>query len=166
LENKIILQTRSARETTELGKLVGRLLERGCVVALFGELGSGKTQFIKGLAQGIRVDRRYPVSSPSFTLINEYPGRIPLFHFDLYRLNEAKNLEELGYEEYFYGDGITAVEWAERAASLMPSQHLRVEMAWVSATHRQIVITAIGDRDLPVIEALQRELGKRGLRRR
>lgn len=115
-------------------------------MALVGELGAGKTQLIKGLAQGAGVKKSTYVSSPSFTLINEYNGKIPFYHIDLYRLEQEQEAEELGLEEYFYGNGITAVEWADRIPSLLPDGLLRVHIHYTGKQTRTIEITGQGKR--------------------
>jgi len=113
-----------------------------------GELGAGKTQFIKGLTQGVGVGKSVYVSSPSFTLINEYNGEIPFYHIDLYRLEEEKEAEELGLEEYFHGEGITAIEWADRIPSLLPGELLRVQIHYIGkqTQTRSIELVAKGKR--------------------
>ncbi|MBM4277536.1 MAG: tRNA (adenosine(37)-N6)-threonylcarbamoyltransferase complex ATPase subunit type 1 TsaE [Deltaproteobacteria bacterium] len=142
----MILYSKSPSETIRFGKQIGRFLQRGDVVALMGELGAGKTQFIKGLTQGVGVRRSAYVSSPSFTLINEYKGKIPFYHIDLYRLEEEKDAEELGLEEYFYGEGITAIEWADRILSLLPGELLRVNIHYTGKQTRSIELVAKGKR--------------------
>ncbi|MDI6762429.1 MAG: tRNA (adenosine(37)-N6)-threonylcarbamoyltransferase complex ATPase subunit type 1 TsaE [Thermodesulfobacteriota bacterium] len=144
--NKAVFQSKSPSETLRFGKQIGRLLQRGDVVALMGELGAGKTQFIKGLAQGVGVGKSVYVSSPSFTLINEYNGEIPFYHIDLYRLEEEKEAEELGLEEYFHGEGITAIEWADRIPSLLPGEFLRVNIHYTGKQTRSIELVAKGKR--------------------
>ncbi len=119
-------------------------MKPGSVIGLCGELGTGKTHLIKGLARGLGVDRRYYVTSPSFTIINEYPGRIPLNHIDLYRLEEINQMEELGYEEYFYGDGVTAIEWAEKILPFLPADRLMVELTHLCENRRKFKITGLG----------------------
>jgi tRNA threonylcarbamoyladenosine biosynthesis protein TsaE len=137
---------------------LGRCLKPGSLVALSGELGTGKTQFIKGLAEGLGVDERYQVSSPSFVLINEYPGRVPLYHIDLYRLSERRDLEELGLEEYFYGNGVAAVEWAEKAIGLVPPQHIWVDMEWSGPRSRRLTVRAVGRSYAQILETLRQAL--------
>jgi len=118
----------SAEKTVEVGAKLAKTLKRGDVVALFGEFGSGKTVFTKGIAKGLGVkDIRY-VNSPSFVIIKEYKGKIPLYHFDLYRLDKAHSLDSVGYDEYFYGDGVTVIEWAERVKSELPARHVEVRL--------------------------------------
>ena len=98
-------------------------------MALVGELGAGKTQFIKGLAAGVGIGNPTYISSPSFTLINEYPGKIPFYHIDLFRLEREKEAEELGLEDYFQGEGITAIEWADKIPSFLPKEMLLIHIA-------------------------------------
>jgi tRNA threonylcarbamoyladenosine biosynthesis protein TsaE len=139
-----ILYTSSPEETIQLGQFIGENLKRGSVIGLCGELGTGKTHLTKGLARGLGVDQRYYVTSPSFTLINEYSGRIPLTHIDLYRLEEMDQMEELGYEEYFYGDGVTVIEWAEKILPFLPEKRLMVELNHVCENRRKFRITGLG----------------------
>ena len=157
----MILYSKSPSETIRIGKTIGSSLQAGDVVALMGELGAGKTQFIKGLAQGIGVGKSAYVSSPSFTLINEYKGKIPFYHIDLYRLEEEKEAEELGLEEYFYGEGITAIEWADRIPSLLPGELLRVNIHYTGKQTRSIELVAKGKRYEELINAISSESGVR-----
>jgi len=159
--SEMILYSKSPSETIRIGKTIGSSLQAGDVVALMGELGAGKTQFIKGLAQGIGVGKSAYVSSPSFTLINEYKGEIPFYHIDLYRLEEEKEAEELGLEEYFYGDGITAIEWADRIPSLLPGELLRVNIHYTGKQTRSIELVAKGKRYEELINAISSESGVR-----
>jgi len=106
--------TCSAMETRELGRIFGRLAEAGLVVLLSGQLGAGKTCFAQGVGDGLGVTPSSPVTSPSYTLLNIYQGRFPLYHFDLYRLAQVDDLADLGYDEYAEGEGLTLVEWADR----------------------------------------------------
>ena len=125
----IILKTKSSAQTVKLGKAIGRLLGPGQVVALIGDLGAGKTTFTKGLSSGLGVKDLSTVRSPSFVLIREYEGRIPVYHFDLYRLDNLDQVEGLGYEEYFYGQGLTIIEWADKIKDLLPEEYLIVELS-------------------------------------
>jgi len=138
-----------------LGKRLGRLLEPGDVVALVGDLGTGKTQFIKGLAEGLGVGKATYVSSPSFTLINEYQGRIPLYHIDLFRLASEKEVEGLGLEEYFRGNGITAIEWADKVSSLLPDELLWVKILYKGEHTRSLEILAKGDRYQRILKGFE-----------
>ena len=109
------------------------------MVAFFGPLGSGKTCLIQGICQGLNVAN--PVTSPCFVIINEYPGKIKVYHFDLYRLERIEELYELGYEEYFYGDGVCLVEWAEKAKSLLPEKRIEIQLKILSEREREIIIS-------------------------
>ena len=158
----MVLQTRSTSGTLRIGKSIGKLLLPGGVVALVGELGSGKTQFIKGMATGAGVGKPTYISSPSFTLINEYPGRIPFYHIDLFRLEWEKEAEELGLEDYFQGEGITAIEWADKIPSLLPKEMLLIHIAYTGKNIRSIEIIAKGKRYLNLIDQIRSsELGIR-----
>src|SRR6188474_3546299 len=110
--------------TEALGRRLGALLFPGAVVALVGQLGAGKTHFARAIAEGLGVKNPAAVNSPTFTLIHEYPARLPIYHFDAYRLAGAREFADLGVEEYFHGDGVCLVEWADRVAITLPPEHL------------------------------------------
>ncbi|MEJ2744225.1 MAG: tRNA (adenosine(37)-N6)-threonylcarbamoyltransferase complex ATPase subunit type 1 TsaE, partial [bacterium] len=116
--------SRSAEETRALGARLGKQLKVGAVIALHGELGSGKTCMVQGIAAGLGVAPTACVNSPTFVLINEYNGPIPLYHFDLYRLADGNELIDLGWEDYLDSQGVIAIEWAERMGSLLPPDHI------------------------------------------
>ncbi len=158
--SKIVIQTKKVSETIRIGKKIGNLLRAGDVVALVGELGVGKTQLIKGLAEGVNVDKSTYVSSPSFTLVNEYRGKWPFYHIDLFRLNLEKEAEELGLEDYIYGEGITAIEWADKVPSLLPEEVLWIEIDYWDQNSRRIEITPKGKRYEEIIEGLEGSLDR------
>ena len=143
---KVVTQSKSTSETIRIGKSIGSRLRAGDVVALVGELGAGKTQFIKGLAAGAGVGKPTYVSSPSFTLINEYPGKVPFYHIDLFRLESQKEAEGLGLEDYLHGGGITAIEWADKIPSLLPGEMLSIHMVYTGKNTRSIEMTGKGNR--------------------
>ncbi len=143
---RVVFQTQSTSETIRIGKIIGSLFLSGDVVALVGELGTGKTQLIKGLAEGVGFGNPTYISSPSFTLINEYTGKVPFYHIDLFRLKSEKEAEELGLEEYFQGGGITAVEWADKIPSLLPHEMLWVHIRYTGKHTRSFEIIAKGKR--------------------
>lgn len=120
------ITSRCEEETERLGELLGRELSVGAFVALAGELGSGKTRFARGVARGLGVDETVPITSPTFTILNEYRGRIPLYHFDLYRLDGADDASALGFDEYFHGTGVCLVEWAERLGDDLPLERIDI----------------------------------------
>jgi tRNA threonylcarbamoyladenosine biosynthesis protein TsaE len=160
LRHKIVIQARSASETVRIGKTIGCRLLPGDVVALVGDLGAGKTRFIKGLAAGVGIRNPTYVSSPSFTLINEYPGKMPFYHIDLFRLGIEREAEALGLEDYFQGRGVTAIEWADRIPSFLPQEILFVSIVYIDKNTRSIEIIGKGNR----YENLVRELPECGMR--
>ncbi|HLO26289.1 MAG TPA: tRNA (adenosine(37)-N6)-threonylcarbamoyltransferase complex ATPase subunit type 1 TsaE [Geobacteraceae bacterium] len=138
--------TRSVDATVALGESLGKLLSAGDFIALTGELGSGKTHFVRGVAGGLDVDPAVRVTSPTFTLMNPYSGRLPLYHFDLYRLAGGQDVADLGFEEYFYGTGVCIVEWAERLGDLLPVERLSVTFDYLDEDVRSIVLEPCGAR--------------------
>ena len=139
------VSTHSADETIELGRTIGRQLGRPLAFLLYGELGSGKTAFAQGLARGLDVPPSIPVTSPTYTLINEYPGRLPFFHVDLYRLPEPVDPIEIGLDDVLHDTGIVAIEWAQRLHPAdRPSCRLDLIFKVVDDTCRSIHIIAYG----------------------
>lgn len=136
----------SPEETKELGIKIGRLCQPGDVIALDGDLGAGKTCLIQGLAEGLEVSKESYVRSPTFTILNVHEGRIPLYHFDLYRLSDLDELEEIGYREYIYGDGVSALEWASNVEEAIPAECLKITIKRTGETEREIEVTANGER--------------------
>jgi tRNA threonylcarbamoyladenosine biosynthesis protein TsaE len=136
----------SREQTLEVGRLIGTVLERGDIVALIGELGSGKTCLTQGMAKGLGVEENVPVVSPTFTLINEYPGKIPLIHLDVYRLSGPRDLEDMGYEEYFEGGGIIVIEWAEKIRDILPAKTLFVSMRYIDENTREMILEGPGEK--------------------
>jgi len=151
----MVIQTKSASETIRIGRSMGSRLLPGDVVALVGELGAGKTQFIKGLAAGVGIGNPTYISSPSFTLINEYPGRVPFYHIDLFRLEREKEAQELGLEDYFQGEGIAAIEWADKIPSLLPKEMLLIHIAYTGKNTRSLKIIGKGNRFLKIVGELE-----------
>ena len=137
------METNSPEETIALGHRIGRKLAGGDVVALMGDLGSGKTCLIQGICRGLGVEG--VVNSPSFTIVNEYEGRCPVYHLDFYRLRGREDLLALGCEEYFYGAGVCLIEWAERAAGLLPVRRLEVHLVREGGTRRRITIRRVDE---------------------
>lgn len=108
------LISKSPEDTQELGKEIGQFLISGDVVLLFGNLGMGKTALVQGISKGLEIDSNYYVNSPTFTIINQYPAKCPIYHIDLYRIGSFKEMDNLGLEEIIYGEGITIIEWADK----------------------------------------------------
>lgn len=141
---EITVETKSLEETWKLGEKIGACLAPGTLIALSGDLGSGKTSFVQGLARGLSVPETFYITSPTYNIINEYPGRHTLFHVDLYRIAEPEELEEIGFEEIVEGDGVTAVEWAERLEEDAPKFDLRIALTTTGVSSRSIRIIAYG----------------------
>ncbi len=139
------LVSHSPQETQRLGARLASLLHPADVIALQGELGSGKTQFVKGLARGLGI--KESVHSPTFILANEYrSGRMPLFHVDAYRLADAGEALGFGFDDYLNDAGVTAIEWAERIRAALPGEHLWIEFRHLGDTERGILFRARGPR--------------------
>lgn len=141
---KWTIQTSSPEATQSLAERLGQLLQPGDVVALVGELGSGKTLFSQGLARGLGVPQNFYITSPTFAIINEYPGRVPFYHLDLYRVSNRAELSELGLEEILYGLGAVAIEWAERLGQDLPVERLEVQLKFSDETSRSLIFKAFG----------------------
>jgi len=141
-------------DTERLGRKLGALLFPGAVVALIGQLGAGKTHFVRAVAEGLQVRNPAAVNSPTFVLIQEYPARLPIYHFDAYRLKTSREFAELGVEEYFRGDGVCLVEWADRVHDTMPEERLEIRIAVVGETERSFTITAFGERYRILLQSL------------
>lgn len=157
----VTLTSASAAHTRELGERCGRLLHAPTVLALTGELGSGKTVFVQGLARGLGLPPEWAVTSPTFTLVNEYPARLRLFHIDLYRLEEAEvDLEELGINDILGGHGVVAVEWAEKLPlSAVPERlEIRFDLGQDEEA-RTLRVDAYGQPALSLLKALISEAG-------
>ena len=137
----------------EWGRHLAAHLKAGDIICLSGDLGSGKTTLVKGLAKGLRI-KESEVNSPTFVLMNCYQGNLPLFHFDLYRLDESIEMFNLGYEEFMYGEGIAVVEWAEKLGILFPQDCLMVRMQMQKENERLLEVSAQGDRSLKILDRL------------
>ena len=151
--------TSSPEQTWQIGQLLGKLLDAGDTVCLYGDLGAGKTNFTYGIAQGLDVPEQY-ITSPTFTFVNEYQGRVPLYHIDLYRLKDPDELEHIGFDEYLESDGVTVIEWAERAEDELPVESLSVYLTYVDEKSREIGFLGEGKRFETLVEELKLELDR------
>lgn len=133
---------------------MGRLLKGGEIIGLVGELGSGKTTFVRGLAEGLEVSAEAWIRSPSFTLINEYEGRLPIYHIDLYRIGSAGDLAELSLREYLFSDGVSVIEWFEHLPAAEVEEYLHVAFAYANGNRRKLTFTAYGERYEEIIKQL------------
>lgn len=137
------MRSNSPQETRRLGERLAQKLCPGDVLLLLGDLGAGKSELTRGIARGLGIDS--PIASPSFTILNVYEeGRVPLYHFDWYRLNDAEELYEMGMDEYLGGDGVAVVEWPSQCPEAIPETHLEVSILPVDDSTREITLTPRG----------------------
>lgn len=135
-------------ETQKIGRDIAKRLKKGDIVAIFGELGAGKTCLVQGIIQGLDIDEW--ASSPSFALINEYHGKFPVYHLDLYRLKSMEEILALGIEEYLFGDGVAIIEWANKIKDLIPPGYIEIDIFPLDENTREIIIS--GNSSLPLVE--------------
>ncbi|HOO79241.1 MAG TPA: tRNA (adenosine(37)-N6)-threonylcarbamoyltransferase complex ATPase subunit type 1 TsaE [Lachnospiraceae bacterium] len=142
----MVIETRNVKETLELGIKIGQEAKPGLVIALEGDLGVGKTVLAQGVAKGLGVEEM--VCSPTFTIVQVYEeGRYPFYHFDVYRLEDPDEMYEVGFEDYFYGEGVCMVEWAEMIKEILPSSYLKIEISkdpQQGVDYRKITLTQVG----------------------
>ena len=142
--------SRSAEDTHAIGRAIGAVVTEGSIVLLMGRLGAGKTTLTQGIAAGLGVDAY--TKSPSFVLVNEYEGRLPLFHMDLYRIDDALEAWDLGLDDYISRGGVLAVEWADRATSVFPNDRLEIRIDYVSDSERRLTLKALGAASAEIIK--------------
>ncbi len=152
-----VIETRSAHQTKMWGRRLASILEGGELLGLVGELGAGKTVFVKGLARGLNL-REEEILSPSFTMIREHRGRLPLYHIDLYRLDQPV-LDDLGLREYLFSDAVAAVEWFERLREAADLDCILIRISYAGASLRRIEFEALGDRYGSIVESLKARFG-------
>lgn len=152
------ITTGSSVETEELGGSIGSLLQRGSFLALRGDLGGGKTCLTRGVVAALAPQSSALVASPTYAIMNSYPGDIPVYHFDFYRLSGDDDVAELGFEEYFYGDGVCVVEWSERLDELLPDDCLTLLFEYAGNDRRLITISGSGQKSAAIIKQLSESL--------
>jgi tRNA threonylcarbamoyladenosine biosynthesis protein TsaE len=152
---KYQITTRSVDETQKLGKSIGTALTDGTVLALTGDLGSGKTAFVQGLARGLEVPDNYYITSPSYTLINEYPGRFPLLHVDLYRISDPMDMENIGIYEILYDNGVVAIEWADRIDQKFLTDSINIHFEITNTETRKICIDVNNLKDMYSLKKIE-----------
>ncbi len=135
--------------TENFGKKLGELANPGDIITLTGDLGAGKTTLTQCIGKGLHVPDSCYITSPTFSLMHEYPGRIPMYHFDLYRLSEEE-IADLGFEDYFYGSGLSVIEWSERLGSMMPGNRLHIELHYWGDRGRKANITEYGQQQIKI----------------
>ena len=151
--NSLKLITHSPEQTQSLGMKIGELAQAGDVLLLIGELGTGKTCLTQGIAWGLGI-KEYAMS-PSFVIMRELYGRLPLYHVDLYRLDDIEEVAQLGLDDYLYGSGVSVVEWAEKGLSVMPLDHLLIEIAHLDDTEREFKLKPDGQRYAEILTQLK-----------
>ena len=151
-EAKLI--SRSPEATQQLGSRLGELVQPGDVLLLVGKLGSGKTCLTQGIAWGLGIQDY--AQSPSFVIMRELYGRLPLYHIDLFRLDRLEEIEGLGLDDYLYGQGVCVIEWAEKGLGLLPSEHLLIQMTYLADTERSLRLKPSGERYLEIMGQLKR----------
>lgn len=144
MKESIIIRLDSPAATSAFGRQLGETARPGDVITLGGSLGAGKTTLTQAIGQGLEVPAACYITSPTFSLLHEYPGRLPLYHLDLYRLASEEELAELGVEDYLYGEGVAVIEWPDRLGALLPVERLHIELRLESATARTATVTAFG----------------------
>lgn len=149
--------TTSERETISLGRKLGGVLSQGDVVGLVGELGSGKTRFAKGLAIGLGVSPDTVITSPSFTLVNEYEGKSPFYHMDFYRLDNLPDVWSIGLEEYLSHEAVVAMEWADRWPGILPERTVMVKLILMDDQRREITLSGQHPRSLEIIREFEQK---------
>lgn len=157
VSRQIQLISHGLEETRNLGNTIGTWIKQPLIIALIGDLGSGKTVFVQGLAKGLEVPAKYYITSPTFTLINEYPGRYPLYHVDLYRLVSIRDLEDIGLEDLFYQQAVIAIEWADKLADKLLTEHLAISFEIIEDDCRKISLIAYGLNEINLIRALKKQ---------
>lgn len=153
----INVKTRGVKETISLGRAVGRHLSPGDVICLSGELGTGKTCFVKGLAEGLGIKAKN-VTSPTFIIIREYKGKIPLYHIDLYRIGFVEDIRDIGMEEVIYGQGVTAIEWAEKISDKLPDERIEIALKYGDEKTRSIEMSAFGPHHSEILKKTMKEI--------
>ena len=146
------IKTNNAKETQQLGRLIGESLVGGEIIAMTGDLGAGKTTMTKSIAKGLNIDEH--ITSPTFTIVNEYDGRLKLFHFDVYRIGDIEEMYDIGYEEYFYSGGVCIIEWANLIEEILPEDTINIEISTLDENKREFTITGKGDKFNHIVKEL------------
>jgi len=146
--------TNSVDETLRLGVNLGKKLSRGDIVCFYGDLGSGKTTFIKGIAKELKVNPNH-VNSPTFVLLNIYEGKMPIYHFDLYRIDDSSQMQSIGYDEFIDADGISLIEWSEKLEGYIPREYLKIQISHKGESKRMIQVDAVGKKYKKYLEHIK-----------
>lgn len=139
------------KKTQEIGYKLGKLLNPGSVICLIGDLGAGKTTMTQSLAKALEVDDY--ITSPTFTIVNEYEGKIPLYHFDVYRIGSSDEMYDIGYDEYINGEGVCIIEWANLIEDILPDEYLYIELKYKDMS-REMILNPVGEKYEKLVEEL------------
>ncbi len=139
------------KKTQEIGYKLGKLLTPGSVICLIGDLGAGKTTMTQSLAKSLEVDDY--ITSPTFTIVNEYEGKMPLYHFDVYRIGSSDEMYDIGYEDYINGEGVCIIEWANLIEDILPDEYLYIELRYKDMS-REMILNPIGEKYEKIVEEL------------
>lgn len=142
----LVLETHGLEETLALGRRLGALVFPGAVIGLEGTLGTGKTNLVRGIAEGLGIPDSRMVSSPTFVLVQEYAARLPIYHFDTYRLRTLQDFLDLGVAEYFAGEGVCVIEWADKVTAAFPPEHLWIRLEVIGEGERRLSLSARGEK--------------------
>lgn len=154
----MVVLSRSAARTEAIGRTLGRLLHSGAFLALFGDLGGGKTCFTRGVVAALAPASAHLVASPTYAIMNEYPGPVPVYHFDFYRLASGDEIAELGFDDYFHAKGVCIAEWSERLGDTLPPDHLKIAFEHDGGDCRKIVFEAHGADYLNLLTRMMKQL--------
>ncbi len=157
-DNTIYVKTNDVEETIKLGSLIGSLLKAGDVVALMGQLGTGKTHMVKGIVEGQGINDGKIVTSPSYVLIKQYKGSLPIYHFDAYRMESPDEMYDIGCIDFFWSDGISIIEWADKVIECLPDEIIKITINTINQKSRDIHISYKGKRYKDFMKELEREL--------
>ena len=149
-----VLETGSPEETQKIAELIGKNIPEDTVITLYGDLGSGKTTFVQGLTKGLEVPEDYYITSPTYSIINEYPGRLPFYHMDLYRISDFDELYEIGFEEILEQKGVIAIEWPERLPDDFFKSYIKINMEIMESDARRISVITYGLKRPDLIQKL------------
>ncbi len=149
--------TKSHEESVHAGRCLGKVLETGCVIGLVGDLGAGKTCFVKGIAGGLNDIPEREVTSPTFTIIQEYDGKIPLYHFDAYRLEGSEDLTDIGFDDYVEGQGVSVIEWADNISDALPEERLLIDIELAGENDRCFKCGAKGVKHEAVLDEFRKK---------
>jgi tRNA threonylcarbamoyladenosine biosynthesis protein TsaE len=150
--------TKSHEETVNAGRSLGKAVEPACVVGLIGDLGAGKTCFVKGVANGLNDVPETEVTSPTFTILQAYEGDVPLYHFDAYRLEGVEDLDDIGFEDYVYGQGVSFIEWADNISKAIPEERMLIEIELTGDENRLFKCSTEGEKHKAVLNKFIKSL--------